>query len=171
MTCSSRTASCSTLEVCDGSLIRLILFMDAFLFFLEKWLASVDVNETGDLAHAPLLANYSLQHQFASFSSDSLLNFSVNIYDEGETLSIVCVSGSHGTHVAAIASANHPDNPSLNGVAPGAQIISLKIADSRISSQGTGTGFSRAAIEICKLRPDIANISFGDATASVRKGR
>jgi len=28
-------------------------------------------------------------------------------------------SGSHGTHVAGITAAHQPDNPSLNGIAPG----------------------------------------------------
>ncbi|KAI9353262.1 subtilase family-domain-containing protein [Zopfochytrium polystomum] len=137
----------------------------------EYWVASVDVTETGDLSLAPLLSEYSVAQQFASFGTATMLNFSINVYDEGETLSIVTCSGTHGTHVASIAAANHPDDPKLNGVAPGAQIISLKIADSRLHSMETGTGFTRAAAEICRLRPDVANISFGEATASNEIGR
>ena len=41
------------------------------------------------------------------------------MYEERKLLSIVVDSGMHGTHVAGIAAAHHPDDPGLNGTAPG----------------------------------------------------
>lgn len=37
-------------------------------------------------------------------------------------MEIVAACGSHGSHVASIAAANYPNNPDLNGLAPGAKV-------------------------------------------------
>ena len=62
------------------------------------------------------------ERQYATFSALDACNYAVNIYDDGNIVSIVTDTGEHGTHVTGITAAHHPDNASFNGVAPGAQV-------------------------------------------------
>lgn len=69
--------------------------------------------------------------------------------------------------MSAIASAYDEANPELNGVAPGAKIVSLTIGDGRLGSMETGTGVIRAIIKVMELcesgqRIDVINQSYGE---------
>ncbi|GES95610.1 tripeptidyl-peptidase 2-like [Rhizophagus clarus] len=143
-----------------GIILDVVAFNDG-----SDWRVVVDVDESGDLRGAPLLTDYHKELQYHTFSQEDLFNFSVNIYDEGNIVSIVTAAGSHGTHVAAITAAYHPEEPALNGVAPGAQVISLKIGDTRLGSMETGAGLARAAIALVEKKCDLANMSYGEASA------
>ena len=85
------------------------------------------------------LRPFSVAQEYASLTKIDNLNVSVNVWDEGNIVEIVSICSSHGTHVASIASAHFPDAPEKNGLAPGAQIISVTIGDGRLGSMETGT--------------------------------
>lgn len=138
----------------------------------EAWWAAVDVQEDGDLRGFKPMTDYRVRRDWATFNSRlDNLNFAVNIYEEGAVLSIVVDAGSHGTHVAGITAAYHKEQPELNGLAPGAQLVSLKIGDSRLGSMETGVSVVRALCQVVRLKCDMINMSYGEAVAVNDTGR
>jgi len=108
------------------------------------------------------MGEYRFDQEFAALSKLDMLNYSFNVYSDGNVLSIVTNAGSHGTHVASIIGAYHPNDEELNGVAPGAQILSIKIGDHRLGSMETGVGLIRGIIAAKNLKADIINMRYND---------
>ena len=128
---------------------------------------------------APAHASCRAERQYATFSATDACNYCVNIYDGGDTLSIVTDVGAHGTHVAGIAAAcmRHDGDAGaavtapFDGVAPGAQIVSCKIGDTRVSGMETGPGLSRALAAVLENGCDVINMSYGEPTMTPDEGR
>jgi tripeptidyl-peptidase-2 len=72
--------------------------------------------------------------------------------------------------VAGIVAACKPADPAGHGVAPGAEIVGIKIGDSRLGSMETGTGLVRGVLAAVRAGCDIINLSFGEATTLPDKG-
>jgi len=136
----------------------------------SAWRAVVDTDADGDLTDELLMSSFRRQQQYATFPAPADLNFGVNIYDDGRTLSIVTDSGAHGTHVAGIIGGYHPQAPERNGVAPGVQIVSVKIGDPRLGGMESGLALLRAARAVLRHKCDLVNMSFGEPTGTPNRG-
>ncbi|XP_050387526.1 tripeptidyl-peptidase 2, partial [Argentina anserina] len=143
----------------------------------EVWRVAIDTQtleddpDCGKLAGFVPLTNYRVERKYGVFSKLDACTFVVNVYDEGNILSIVTDCSPHGTHVAGIATAFHAKEPLLNGVAPGAQVISCKIGDARLGLMETGTGLTRALIAAVEHKCDLINMSYGEPALLPDYGR
>ncbi|WFD01920.1 tripeptidyl-peptidase II [Malassezia obtusa] len=114
-----------------------------------------------DLRGAQLLTDFRTERAWSCFGAMDLLTYTVNILDDGNLLSLVTLSGTHGTHVAGIIAARSAE-AATNGVAPGAEIVSLRIGDGRLGGMEQGQALLRAAQAMIDTRCDVANMSFGE---------
>ncbi|CAG2111388.1 unnamed protein product, partial [Medioppia subpectinata] len=134
------------------------------------WKGVVDTSGTGKLEDCTLLGNYRECLKYGTLSNRDLLNYGINIHNEGNVLEIVSICSPHGTHVASIAAAHFPNEPERNGVAPGAQIVSICIADMRVTPMETGTALMRALVRVIESGCHVINMSYGEA-AHYAEGR
>ncbi len=137
----------------------------------EHFRAVIDTDADGDLAEEAVMTNFRIERTFSTFADPINVNFGVNIYESGKVLSIVTDTGAHGTHVAGIVAAYYPDKPEWNGVAPGAQIVSVKIGDTRLGGMETGPGLIRGLKAVLDNRCDLINMSYGEPTSTPNFGR
>ena len=125
-------------------------------------------DEQEDTPICPPLAAFAKERQYGTISLVDQYNFGVNFYNDAKVLSIVGDCTPHGTHVAAIAAAAEGDR---SGVAPGAQLISIKIGDSRLGSMETGSSIARGIMVAVQLGCDVINLSYGEGCQLPNAGR
>jgi tripeptidyl-peptidase-2 len=130
----------------------------------EHFRALVDTDEDGDLAEEAALRPFGIAGEYSDFGDTASCTFAVQVYNGGEVLSIVTVGGSHGTHVAGIASAHFPDEPERNGIAPGARILSVRIGDDRIGGSSSHVGEMRGVLACAQYGVEIMNASWGGSS-------
>ncbi len=140
----------------------------------NHYAAYVDSDGDRDLTNEHKVTNYHEHFDtFAFHSTDSTISSArrltgaVNIYPNRHIVSLYFDDGSHGTHVAGIASGHNIDNQTgFNGVAPGAEIIAVKFADNNAGGV-TVSGSMQQAFEFAaetarsQPKPVVVNMSFG----------
>ena len=134
------------------------------------WVVFLDTNLDGDLSNEKPLRNY--KEKFDSFvipNERGLPKFTLglNILPEQNIVSFYFDDGAHGTHCAGISSGNKISDTEFYGIAPGANVIGLKLGNNNYSGGATVAESMKKAYlyadKISKERkePCVINMSFG----------
>lgn len=119
----------------------------------------VDTNGDKDFSDEQPLNLFSVSHKYASYSGDNgrdRLNFVLSeISPDYSKINLGFDGNDHGTHVAGIAAANG----NIKGVAPGAQIMALKVLDA--TGYGDMTTITEAMTYAASHGAKIINLSLG----------
>ncbi len=140
----------------------------------EDWAFFVDTDGDHDLRDERAIESYERKQEwFALAGADrkkavAPLHFAFYWDAEGKTLELCFDDGGHGTHVAGIATGWRIDGrDGWNGIAPGAQVLSLKIGNNALAGGATTTESKRKALEFAAKwaeehdRPVVINLSYG----------
>lgn len=117
-----------------------------------RWEAILDTDGDGSLAGEHPFHDFAEGREtFALGGRDlhgqaPLMTFALNLWPEEKKAALYMADGSHGTHVAGIAAGFRIDGKEgFDGIAPGAQILALKIGDNTLSGGATTPGSMVAA--------------------------
>ena len=149
----------------------------AFLVFQTKegfWVVYPDTDMDHDFADEKGLRDYAARRDTFEFGprnpkkQPTIMICSVTVRPQEKILEVYEPTGAHGTHVSGMAAGYHMDgNPHHNGIAPGAQILALKIGHNALSGGATVTGSMIKAYEYAiawagkHKMPLVFNMSYG----------
>ena len=148
-----------------GPVADLVAFYDG-----KSWRVCLDTSFRGRLAECALLAPFKESHEYGTVTAADLMTYTVNVHRKGNLIELCTTSSPHGTHVAGIAAAHFPDAPAKNGIAPGAQLVAMKISDCRTGSMETGRAFIRALHKCVEMGVAVVNYSFGEPSHLPNRG-
>jgi subtilisin family serine protease len=125
------------------------------------WRAVIDTDADGDLGEERALADYATSHDWTTLLDDADLNVAVRPDADGARLRLLFDGDGHGTHVAGIVAGLEAPGHALNGVAPGARILGIKVGNSRWGGVTTNFAIARA-LDLAGARgAHVVNLSFG----------
>ena len=139
----------------------------------DGWVALIDANGDGSLADERAVRDYAVAQDAFTFRSPDgdpgPMTVVINLgeKDGAPRLDLVMDNSSHGSHVAGIAAGHDMFGvDGFDGVAPGAQLLALKIANNTRGGITVTGGIVRAlryAADVAEGRgvPLVANLSYG----------
>ncbi|NNJ53956.1 MAG: S8 family serine peptidase [Ignavibacteriaceae bacterium] len=134
------------------------------------WIVYFDTNGNGDISDDKSLRDYKVNQDAFTIENQSGLSalyMGLNVLPEEQIVSLHFDDGSHGTHVAGIAAGYSIGGIDFNGVAPGANVISLKLGNNLFAGGATVTeSMKKAYLYADKISkevevPCVINMSFG----------
>ncbi len=134
------------------------------------WVVYLDLNGNGDISDDNVLRNYKEKQDAFSFEFPGdlpPLTMGLNVLPDQKIVSFHFDDGSHGTHVAGIAGGYQIGGIDFNGVAPGANMMSMKLGNNLFTGGCTVTESMKKAYEYAdKVSkevkvPVVINMSFG----------
>ncbi len=140
----------------------------------EKWVAWIDTDADGQVDDEAVQEDYSTSRRHFFFQAQADRNgrktmaIAMQIEPKRSEVSLHFPDGSHGTHVAGIATGCRLfGRDGFNGIAPGAEVMSLKIGDNTLSGGSTTTESMKKALEFAgswsqaRNIPVVVNMSYG----------
>lgn len=146
------------------------------------WVVAVDTDGNGDLSDETLLRDYRVNYDAFALGNDeapdsrSLMAWELNVRANEDYLGAASAptvefhfdDGAHGSHCAGIAAGHDVSGQGgMNGGAPGAFVVSLKLGDNRLAGGATRTSSMRKCYEYAAEFeqkwgiPVVINMSFG----------
>ncbi len=112
-----------------------------------RWTAYLDTNADGNLADEKPLGDFAETHQAFQLrgrdvhAQANVMTFALNLWPAEKEAALYMADGAHGTHVSGICAGYEIDGrKGYNGIAPGAQILALKIGNNTLSGGATTPG-------------------------------
>ncbi|MFP4548266.1 MAG: S8 family serine peptidase [Fidelibacterota bacterium] len=140
----------------------------------DNWAVVMDTDMDGSLQGETIVHNYDEKHESIMLprknplSNHQWMALTVKIYPGRKVTNFHFEDGAHGTHVAGIAAGYHINgDPDVNGLAPAANVVSIKISDGKLFGSATNTGSKKRGLEyVSQYMKEhggygVINISFG----------
>uniref|UniRef100_A0A914QJ58 Peptidase S8/S53 domain-containing protein n=1 Tax=Panagrolaimus davidi TaxID=227884 RepID=A0A914QJ58_9BILA len=121
----------------------------------EKWCACIETYKK-DLEKAKILTNFCDEHVYGilDFKGNEIV-YCISVKNDGNLLKIFTRYLDDGSNIALIAAAHFPDNPKQDGLAPGAQIISMNVLDPGIKNSVLLDHVHKALEKCIEMKVDI----------------